>query len=82
MKKSLMSFAAIAALACGLAAASPAFASPSQGCDAKPAPMKPSKPAPGKGGGKKKCIEANVPLDDGYMLLKGKGKKKAPPVMT
>lgn len=44
-------------------------------CDAKPAPMKPGK-APGKGGGKKKCISASVPLDDGY-LLAGKSGKKA-----
>ncbi len=39
-------------------------------CDAK----KPAEPmAPGKkGGGKKKCITMNVPLDDGYMLAKAK----------
>jgi hypothetical protein len=52
-----------------------------QSCDAKPAPMAPGK-GKGKDGGKKKCITANTPLDDGYMQAKfkkgSKGGKKPP----
>lgn len=86
MKKSLIALAMLAAAGMAFAgnqvpAQRGAFVlhvqgDPGTSCDGGMAPGKPAKKAPGKKPPAKKCINASVPLDDGYMLAKGSKAKK------